>query len=75
MVCKKNDEIETNDEAGEEVEDEDDEGEIVDSIILSREEGGVALRALEVITDSESFQNDGKVSHASSLFLCHLILF
>jgi hypothetical protein len=65
VICKENDEKETNDEAGMEVECEDDEEEIVDSIILSREEDGVALGALEVITDSESFQNVGKVIHVS----------
>lgn len=74
VVCEENDVKETNDEAGEEVEDEDDEGEIVDSIILSREESGVALRALEVITDSESFQNVEKVSHVSYLLLSYLII-
>jgi hypothetical protein len=74
VICKENNEKETNDEAGEEVRGEDDEEEIVDSIILSRGEGGVAFRALEVITDSESFQNVEKVSHASNLLLCYLIL-
>lgn len=68
VVCKENDEKETNYEAGEEVEDEDDEGEFVDSIILSREEGGAALRSLEDITDSETFQNIEKVSHTSNLY-------
>lgn len=74
VVCKEIDEEETNYEAGEEVKDKDGEGEIVDSIILSREEGGVALRSLEIITYSETFQNVEKVSYASYLFLCYLIL-